>query len=91
MPPGWSDRSPFVVQEGAVSVFHVDPYAQTLAKLERGHDRDLLDVAAMRDRGLIEVDRLLELFDLIRPELFRFPGVDQDAFAARVERFAAGA
>ncbi len=90
MPPGWSDRSPFVVQEGSVAVFHVDLYAQALAKLERGHDRDLLDVAAMRDRGLIEIDRLLELFDLIRPDLFRFPAVDQDAFAARVKRFVAG-
>ena len=33
---GWQDRSPFVAQEGRASFHHFDPYAQALAKVERG-------------------------------------------------------
>ena len=35
--PGWEERSRFIQQEGNVSFFHYDFYAQALAKIERGH------------------------------------------------------
>lgn len=88
--PGWRDRSRFVRQSGAVAVFELDYYAQALAKLERGHDRDLADVAAMRDEGLIDNARLLELLAAIEPELWRFPSISPAAFREDVERFVAG-
>jgi hypothetical protein len=36
-----------------VRFLHHDLYAQALAKLERGHDRDLDDVDQMLARGLV--------------------------------------
>lgn len=83
--PGWRDRSPFVAREGRLTIRHFDPYSQALAKLERGHDRDLRDVAAMVAREMIEPKRAIEMFKSIEPELFRFPAVDPRAFRRRVE------
>ena len=39
--PGWRERSPFVMSEGKVDVYHLDPYSQALSKLERAFDQDL--------------------------------------------------
>lgn len=44
--PGWRERSLFVEQAGRVSFYHYDPYSQALAKIERGHVKDLADVRA---------------------------------------------
>lgn len=74
--PGWRDRSPFVTQEGSLTVRHLDPYSQILAKLERGIDHDLSDVDAMLSRGLVDPTVLLGLFGSIEGQLYRFPTVD---------------
>jgi len=87
--PGWRERSPFAFAEGHVDVFHFDPYSQALAKLERALERDLLDVRAMRDRGMIEPTSLVDLFAAIEPELYRYPAIDPAAFRRRVEAFVA--
>ena len=84
--PGWRERSRFVRQEGLLAVFELDFYAQALAKIERGHDRDLADVRAMLARGLVEPARLRELHAAIEPELYRFPAIDPDALREDVER-----
>jgi hypothetical protein len=84
--PGWRDRSPFVAREGRLDVHHFDPYSQALSKLERAFERDLTDVNAMVDRGLVEPARALELFAAIEPLLFRYPAIDPAGFRARVER-----
>jgi hypothetical protein len=68
-----------------VTFLHYDLYAQALSKLERGHDRDLLDVDEMLTRGLVERDRLRELFAEIEPELYRYPAIDPPSFRRRVE------
>jgi hypothetical protein len=83
---GWEERSLFAAREGKLSFYHYDPYMQALAKLERAHDRDLADVQAMLERGLVEPARTLELFEEIEPELFRFPALDPRSFRSRVER-----
>lgn len=83
-PPGWRERSVFIGRFGKVDFYHFDFYAQALAKIERGHERDLADVDAMARAGLIEMPRLLELFDAIEPQLDRYPGVDPGAFRAKV-------
>ena len=87
--PGWRERSPFINREGDLDFFHYDFYAQALAKIERGHARDLADVNAMFDRRLIEAGRLEALFADIEPRLERFPGIDRDAFRAKLQRFLA--
>ena len=58
--------------------------AQALAKIERGHTRDLADVAAMLERRLIDRRRLWQLFESIAPELLRYPGIEPAAFRASV-------
>lgn len=85
LPAGWPDRSPFVTREGKLTFRHFDPYAQALAKLERGHAQDLDDVRAMGDRSLVEPRRLRELFAEIEPQLYRFPAVDPPSFREAVE------
>lgn len=86
--PGWRDRSPYVGQEGALTIRHFDLYAQALAKLERGFDQDLADAAAMVERGLVDPRELRRLFGLIEPELYRFPAVEAKTLRAAVDRLA---
>ena len=83
--PGWRERSPYVAREGLVTVRHYDLYSQALAKLERGHARDLSDVAAMLDRGLVDPTRLRELHAAVEPLLYRFPAVDPLTLRAALE------
>ena len=85
--PGWRERSIFIARHGGVEFFHYDPYAQALSKLQRSHARDLHDVQSMLHDGLIRTDRLRELFELIQPELIRYPAIDPRAFRAAVEEF----
>lgn len=85
-PAGWRDRSPYVGRYGAIDVFHTDFTLQALAKLERGLDRDLADIDAMLERDLTTTHAISDLFDLIRPELFRFPAVDVPELEARVRQ-----
>ena len=68
-----------------VDFHHYDFYSQALAKIERGHDRDTLDVAAMAARGLIDPGRLVEFHDQIAPDLFRYPAIDPPSFRRAVE------
>ena len=83
--PGWRDRSPFIAREGTVSFHHYDLYAQALAKVERGHEKDMADVLEMLRRGLVEPGKLRELFTAIQPGLHRYPAVDPKSFRARLE------
>lgn len=89
--PGWRERSLFIARHGHVDFFHYDPYSQALAKLQRGHERDLRDVQAMLREGWIQRDRLRELFAAIEPELVRYPGLDAVTFRATVENFSRAA
>jgi len=85
LPGGWEGRSPFVEQIGAVTFRNVDFYAQALSKLERGHDRDLVDVDAMISLALVDRERLRSFFAEIEPKLYQFPAVDPAAFRGAVE------
>lgn len=84
--PGWRERSPFVFQEGTVTVRHFDPYSQALSKIERGFAQDLEDVASMVRSGLVDPERAQQLFAKIEPDLFRYPAIDAAAFRAKVVR-----
>ena len=83
--PGWEDRSRFIEREGHLSFYHYDFYAQALAKIERGHAQDSADVAAMLDRGLVQPQRLRELFEDIEPLLYRYPAIDPKSFRRALE------
>jgi hypothetical protein len=84
--PGWRERSLFIGREGRLAFYHYDPYSQALAKIERGHAKDLADVRELLTRGLVEPDRLRELFGAIEPRLERHPAIDPPSFRRRLEQ-----
>ena len=85
---GWEDRSPFIEQVGPISFHHFDFYTQCLSKLERAHQTDLDDVAAMVRDGLVNPKRLLALYNEAEPDLRRYAAVHAPTLRARVEAFA---
>ena len=84
--PGWQERSRFIQQEGKLAFYHYDFYAQALAKIERGHRMDSLDVHQLIASGLVDPKRLLELFLMIEDQLYRYLALDAPAFRRAVER-----
>jgi hypothetical protein len=88
--PGWEERSGFIARIGTIDFFHYDFYAQALAKIERGHSTDVLDVRQMIERGLVEPSRLLEFFSRIEDRLYKYPAVDGKSFRMAVEQFVSG-
>lgn len=82
--PGWEDRSIFISREGVTDFFHFDPYSQALSKLQRRHDRDIRDVESMFREGLIHEDKLTELFERIKPHLYKYPAIDPADFEKSV-------
>jgi hypothetical protein len=85
--PGWRERSLFIVRHGQVEFFHYDPYGQVLSKLQRRHERDLRDVESFWQTGLVQKERLRELFVRIKPELIRYPAIDPATFETAVVEF----
>jgi hypothetical protein len=83
--PGWRERSPLVLREGSVELHHFDLYSQALSKIERGFEQDLCDVRTMIARGSVEPVRLIELFEAIEPELYRYPALDPRAFRRKLD------
>lgn len=82
--PGWRERSLFIARCGEIDFFHYDLFSQALAKIERGHSRDLADVDAMLELGFVAREKLWMLFLAIESRLIRYPAVEATAFRARV-------
>ena len=55
--------------------------------MERATARDLKDVDAMVNSGLVEKKHLFELLLEIEPDLIRHPNLTPAAFRSKVERF----
>jgi Nucleotidyltransferase of unknown function (DUF6036) len=87
--PGWRGRSRFRFREGNLEVFDFDLYSQALSKLERGFELDLEDVESMVQSGEIKPEKLLELYEAVESELFRFPAVDPAKLRISVESLTA--
>jgi hypothetical protein len=85
VPAGWEERSPVLRKIGQVMFRHYDLVAQALAKIERGHGRDLADVDAMVARGLIIARDVRAMFARMEPELYRFPSIDAPSFRRAVD------
>ncbi len=86
LPQGWEDRSPLIRKEGNLSFHHFDPVAQALSKVERGHAQDIRDVQEMVATGLVNPKDVRAQFDLIEPDLYRFPAIDPTSFRAAVDK-----
>ncbi len=89
--PGWRDRCRHIGSFGKLEVFHYDFASQALAKLSRGHGKDLSDVNAMLRAGLVTNEQLLAEAEVIRPQLKRYPALDEASFLRRVKLFVQGA
>lgn len=85
--PGWRERSIFIARYGDVDCFHFDAISQALAKLARGHERDVADVRAMLEHRLFAPTDLTDGLESITAELVRYPALDATAFARRVRAF----
>jgi hypothetical protein len=85
VPAGWEERSPVIERIGRVTIHHYDFVAQALAKIERGHTRDLADVQAMMERGLASAGDVRRMFAQVESELFRFPAIDAASFRRAVD------
>jgi len=88
--PGWRERSEFIVRFEKVDVYHYDFYGQALAKLSRGHKKDLADVMALRDRGKIRAEKLLDLFEEVRVQFIRYPALNVPDLERRLREFVEG-
>ena len=86
----WRERSRFIGKYGHLEVFHYDFISQALSKIERGHAKDLLDVTEMLRRKLATPEELLAHAEAIRPQLKRYPAVDEESFVRRVKEFVGG-
>jgi hypothetical protein len=88
--PGWEERSRFIQQEGKLTFLHYDFYAQALAKIERGHTKDLKDVDSLLKNRLVEPELLLKLFSAIEDQIYKYPDLDAGSFRRAVERVIEG-
>lgn len=85
--PGWQSRSRFIAQHGQLGFYHYDFYAQALSKLERDHPRDRHDVDCMKRDGLVNGERLRELFESVEDQLIRYPAINAEQLRATVMDF----
>lgn len=60
---------------------------QALAKILRGHVRDLADVGSMIHGGYVDKAQLIQLFGEIEPSMVRYPSIDPVLFRQKVETF----
>ncbi len=86
--PGWRERSLFIERHGELDLLHYDFYSQALAKIERWHARDRIDVNRMIEDRLIDRAQLWDLFEAMRPALIRYPAIDPQAFESKVKEVA---
>ncbi|QQR90082.1 MAG: hypothetical protein IPJ88_18375 [Myxococcales bacterium] len=89
IPPakGWKSRSELIVQIKTVEFRHFDFISQALAKIERGHERDISDVSAMIKRGLVKTESLRSHFELLKPDLLRYPSIDPEVFEEKLNTY----
>ena len=81
----WRSQSRLVGRFGPIEVRHYDFRAQALSKLARGFDRDLSDVRAMLERGLVTRDGLRAASEEMLPRLEQFPRIDSTEIIATLE------
>lgn len=84
-PADWRERCILIKQIGQVAFFHYDFVLQALAKIERGHEQDLRDVADFLRGGHVTAAQLRKTFIRIQPGLTRYPAIDPVEFQYKVE------
>jgi len=82
--PGWKERSVFIKTINGVEFKHFDFYTQALAKIERGHATDLLDLSFYFDKGLVSRDKLILLFEEAKDKFIRYPSLDFETLKSKL-------
>lgn len=82
--PDWKQRSLFIARHGDIDFYHYDLYSQAIAKLERGHPRDIDDVEAMYQNELISPALVLKLFSQIEAKLIEHPAIEAPSLSATI-------
>jgi len=72
-PPDWKERSILIKVINNVKFYHFDLTLQALAKIERGHAKDISDVNEMLKIGAISVEQLTARFSEIEPMIYLYP------------------
>jgi len=90
LPAGSRDRARYVGRYGRIDVFHFDPYSTALSKVARGREEDYADILALLRADWLDWDRLVELFEEVRPRMATesLKG-DADEFARHFDRLRA--
>ena len=83
----WKEKSIFIAKFGLLAFYHFDLRYQALAKIERGHAQDVRDAMAFLKFGKIDKAEIWSCFSRLKPELIRFPAIDEASFAQKVEAF----
>ena len=88
--PGTANRHVFIETFGAVHFYHYDPYAQVLAKVVRGFQRDLDDAGHFVQSGMVAPEELRTLVDEIPEAAYaRYPNLSPAAVREAVVEFLA--
>ena len=83
----WKENSLFIKSINSVDFYHYDLTVQSLAKIERGHQRDLDDVCSLIKAGFVSVENLKETFSNIKPKIVRYPSLSIEEFEKKVIEF----
>lgn len=86
--PSSEERHVFIEDIGPVSFFHYDPYAQVLAKVVRGFERDVADARAFLRLALVEAGKLRALVAAIPASAYvKYPRLTRTDVVRAVEAF----
>jgi hypothetical protein len=83
----WKEKSIFIAKFGLIAFYHFDLRYQALAKIERGHAQDLDDARAFLKFGKIGNAEIWSCFYRLKPELIRFPAIDEASFERKLSSF----
>ena len=85
-----SERHVFIDKIGTVTFYHYDPYAQILAKVVRGFQRDIEDARKFVSSGMVDPARLLTLVEAIPDAAYaRYPSLSRTAVGRALTDFLA--
>jgi uncharacterized nucleotidyltransferase DUF6036 len=85
-----AERHIFIEKIGTVTFYHYDPYAQILAKVVRGFQRDLEDARKFVSTGMVDPARLRTLVEAIPDAMYaRYPSLSQAAVGKALSDFLA--
>jgi hypothetical protein len=92
VPPlaGTGNRHVFVETVGKVDFYHYDPYAQLLAKVVRGFDRDMQDARGFLRSGMVDAKKFRSLVEGIPDSAYaKYPSLSRREVNDAVEGFLA--